>query len=238
METVELMPAATFLQEMKTKLDHDPVSHHILFTKMAGRRLSGTQLKRFAVQWYKTARDHKLAFPAIILNTPVDDVRFELIEILDDEYGHGDREKIHAKLLYRFVKVFFDSDEEVERVPKLPAVTNFGREVMDIWKNGHPVYAFGLHFSLEYLAKDLHATYSDALAKYEFLSEFHREYFLYHKVAEQQHADYSEYGFLYYSKLSGENQRLLEEGIEKGIQLLMDLWNDFDAHIFEEPAVI
>jgi pyrroloquinoline quinone (PQQ) biosynthesis protein C len=218
---------------MKQKLDESPVSSHKFLSEFLEKTLTKPQLKKFAVQWYKTARDHKLAFPAIILNTPIDDVRFELIEILDDEYGKGDRNKIHAKLLYRFVKKFYDSDEEVERVSKLPAVAIFGKEVMEIWKNGNHIYAFGLHFALEYLAQGLHAHFSDALVKYPFLSEEDREYFLYHKIAEQQHADFSEYGFLHYATCP-ENQELLEQGIEKGTELLLGLWDEFYIYIFDD----
>ncbi|ASU34263.1 iron-containing redox enzyme family protein [Mucilaginibacter xinganensis] len=233
METLQITPAEDFLAETKAMIDATPVSSHQFLSAFLEMDLSREQLKRFAVQWYKTARDHKMAFPAIVLNTPIDDIRFELIEILDDEYGKGNREKIHAKLLYRFVKVFYETDQEVELVPKLPAVGRFGKDVMEIWKNGEPVYAFGLHFALEYLAQDLHAHFSDALQKYDYLDENVREYFLYHKIAEQQHADFSEYGFIYYSAENMENRERLVQGIQKGVQLLTDLWDDFYKHIIE-----
>lgn len=238
--TFEAIPQdSEFLNLMKTKMHDHPVMHHRFLTEFEARYLSPDQMRRFAIQWYKTARAHKIAFPSLIYNIPDDDVRFELVIILLDEYGNGDRDKIHAKLLRNFLTRLGISDEEIENTPTLPAADQFSKEILGIWKDGNPVYAFGLHFALEYLAAGLHTHFSDGLAKYDFLSDSDREYFDYHKIAEQNHSDYSEYGIVYYSA-DPANHSLLEAGVDKGIELLGYLWDEFYAYVFvdDEAEVI
>jgi pyrroloquinoline quinone (PQQ) biosynthesis protein C len=211
------------------------VMHHKFLGDFETKVLTESQLKRFAIQWYKTARNHKEAFPALVYNTPNDDIRFDLIDILNEEYGNGNREQIHTRLLKRFLTALEISDQDIDEEETLPAVRRFGDEVLRIWKDGHPVYAFGLHFSLEFLAASLHSHFADGLQKYPFLTDYQREYFNYHKTAEQQHADFSENGMLTYAS-DPEAQALLLEGIDKGIELLGDLWDGFQAHIFKTTA--
>jgi pyrroloquinoline quinone (PQQ) biosynthesis protein C len=228
----EQVPEATeFLESLKAKMSASPVMHHPFLIGFESERLDGAQLRKFAVQWYKTARKHKEAFPALIYNVKADDVRFDLIDILNEEYGSGDREKIHARLLQRFLGALGVSDEDVRDTPTLPAVDFFGEEVLRIWRDDNEVYAFGLHFALEYLASSLHVHFADGLSKYASLTEFDTEYFNFHKVAEKQHSDFSEGGILFYG-ITEENRLLLRRGIETGIELLGRLWDDFQDYVF------
>jgi pyrroloquinoline quinone (PQQ) biosynthesis protein C len=221
-----------FLISVKDMMTHNFVMHHRFLKDFENNYLSKEQLIRFAIQWYKTARAHKEAFPVLIYNTPDDEVRFDLIEILNEEYGGGDREKIHAKLLRRFLTALSISEKNVEDSKTLGSVRNFGEEVLKIWKEGNPVYAFGLHFALEFLASSLHAHFADGLKKYDFLTDYDKAYFNYHKTAEPQHADFSENGMVLYAT-NQENQALLYEGVEKGIELLMQLWDEFYSFVFQ-----
>lgn len=232
MESTSLTKPIEFLKFIQDKIDNSGVTTHIFFHNFKSKQLTKNQLQRFALQWYLTARDHKLAFPAIVFNTPDDNIRFELIDILYDEYGKGNKEKIHAKLLLKFLMRLGISNEEIENTAKLSAVTKFGEDVLKIWKEANPVYAFGLHYSLEYTAQFLHSTFAEGLSKYPEYTVDDLEYFNYHKIAEQVHTDFSEVGFLTYSG-TNENQYLLELGVDKGINLLNDLWVDFDNHIFK-----
>ncbi len=222
-----------FLKQMKLKMSNHSAMNHEFLIRFEKEVLSIKSLRKFGVQWYKTAKKHKEAFPAIIYNVKDDDIRFDLIEILNEEYGTGDRTKIHARLLQKFLRALNVSDEDVENTETLPEVKVFGNEVLNIWKDGNEVYAFGLHFALEYLASSLHCHFSNGLEKYDFLSKSDREYFNFHKVAEVQHADFSENGMLIYGKTE-ENRKLLRKGVEKGVELMQMLWDSFYQHIFVE----
>lgn len=203
---------------------------HEFLTAFESRYLTKVQLKRFAIQWYKTAKRHKEAFPALIYNTKNDDVRFDLIDILNEEYGSGDREKIHSRLLFRFLVALELSEEDVMNTKTLSATQRFGDEVLQIWRDGNPVYAFGLHFALEFLAASLHTHFAKGLSKYPFLTDYDREYFNYHKTAEKQHADFSEQGMNLYA-VNEESKALLEAGVVKGIELLGSVWDEFTAEV-------
>jgi pyrroloquinoline quinone (PQQ) biosynthesis protein C len=230
---------AQVLASTKERLARHPATHHRFLLEFERQHLSDGQMERFAIQWYKTARGHKEAFPALIYNTRNDDIRCDLIEILSEEYGYGDRERIHAKLLKRFLSALSISDNDVENAETLPAVKRFVADVLSIWKEDDPIYAFGLHFSLEYLAASLHVHLANGLAKYAFLKEDDKEYFNYHKMAEQRHADFSEKGFVLYAT-DPENQPLLERGVDKGGELLDRLWDEFYYFIFmkEETSTV
>ncbi|MCI0597494.1 iron-containing redox enzyme family protein, partial [Candidatus Parcubacteria bacterium] len=65
------------------------------FTKKKTRE----EIEEFARQWYLAAYNHKRAFPFLPAITADDETRRELIEVLRDEYGNGDTNKVHAKLL-------------------------------------------------------------------------------------------------------------------------------------------
>jgi pyrroloquinoline quinone (PQQ) biosynthesis protein C len=220
-----------FVASQKTRMRESGVMDHPFLLRFASTRLDRDQLRRFAIQWYKTARAHKLAFPALVLNTRDDDIRFDLIEILNEEYGSGDREKIHARLLMHFLRALGAEEEDVEASPTLGAVDSFSKRVLAIWRDADPIRAFGLHFALEYLASALHAHFARGLRKYEFLSQQDRRYFDYHEEAEPHHADFSELGMHTYADTPS-NRCLLELGVEEGIQLLGQLWDEFDAHVF------
>jgi pyrroloquinoline quinone (PQQ) biosynthesis protein C len=231
MDDARANEAYNFVESMKLRMSGSPVMHHPFLTLFESECLSDVQLRRFAVQWYKTARKHKEAFPALVYNVKDDDVRFDLIEILNEEYGSGDRERIHARLLQRFLRALGVSEENVLSTPSLPAVDSFGEEVLRIWRDGDHVYAFGLHFALEYLASALHTHFAEGLSKYATLTEFDKEYFNFHRVAEKQHSDFSENGMLFYATTDG-NRLLLQNGVDKGVELLGRLWGEFQRHVF------
>ena len=232
---VERMSAHGFLATVKDMMAHEPVMHHPFLTEFERQVLDGRQLRRFAIQWYKTARAHKEAFPAIIYNTPDDDVRMELIDILYEEYGRGDREKVHANMLRRFLDALGITESDILNTEALPAVRQFSEEVKRIWRDGDPARAFGLHFALEFLASSLHVHFANGLQKYQTFTARDLEYFTYHKTAEQRHADYSESGFLLYASYP-ENRPLLEEGVTQGIDLLRDLWEGFYQYVFQSTC--
>src|SRR5437870_221653 len=97
-ETATEKHASECLAAAKTRMDRSSTINHRFLARFRDETLSRDQLRTFAVLWYKTAREHKLAFPALIWNLPDDDVRFDLIDILREEYGNGDRDMIHARL--------------------------------------------------------------------------------------------------------------------------------------------
>ena len=226
----ESRSADAFLAEVKAGMDRTTTMHHAFLSRFRDERLSTEELKTFGVLWYKVARMHKKAFPAVILNVTDDDVRFDLIEILREEYGNGDKRRIHARLLLRFLSALGLDEGDVDRATTPREVGRFGEEVLTIWKDGPEGRAFGLHFGLEYLASALHGYFADGLAKYEFLSRETREYFEYHRVAEVEHADHSEAGFRFYA--AGAARRELLCGVEDAVELLEGLWSAFDRYVF------
>lgn len=218
------------LASAKQRMEKSGVMDHRFLKRFRVDVLSRDQLRTFAVLWYKTARLHKLAFPALIWNVPDDDVRFDLIDILREEYGDGDRSMIHARLLLRFLSALGVTEGDVETAPTPLEIEQFGREVLATWRDAAPAQAFGLHFALEYLASALHVYFADGLLKYDFLTRHDREYFEYHRVAEEQHADHSEAGFLFYAETE-DGQALLTRGVEEGLALLRQLWTAFERLI-------
>src|SRR5437773_644497 len=104
-----------FLKTTKGRMLSDAIMHHRFLTEFERQELGRDELKKFAIQWYKTARAHKQAFPTLIYNTRDDEIRFDLIDILNEEYGDGNRELIHARLLMRFLNALGLSERDVEQ---------------------------------------------------------------------------------------------------------------------------
>lgn len=209
--------------------------HHPFLLRFEQGTLGRQGLARFIIQWCKTAKAHREAFPALIANIKNDDIRFELIEILYEEYGNGDRASIHARLLERLLRALGLTGSDVENTPTLPAITRFGSRILDIWGNGEHPIAFGLHFGLEYLASSQQQYCARGMAKYNFLSAHEREYFDLHAKAEIRHVAYSEAGFLHYAQVPINREKLII-GVRAAESLLGALWEEFDKFLFLFPA--
>jgi len=231
MQIAEFHTAEESLASIKSSMDPSRAKQHLFLLRFETGRLERDQLIRFALAWYHTARRHKEAFPVVVWNTLDDDVRFDLIEILREEYGNGNRENIHARMLLRFLRALGIGDSDIRNAVLPAEIERFGREVLRIWKDSPPARAFGLHFALEYLAAALHKHFAVGLEKYEFLKTADREYFDYHRVAEEQHADHSEAGYLYYAA-DPQQRDLLDSGVRDGMSLLESLWDAFNVYVF------
>jgi len=219
------------LERCKSEMDQSGVMHHRFLTRFEERMLSREELSAFMIQWYKTATAHRRAFPGLIGNIKDDEIRFELIEILYEEYGNGDRTRIHGKLLARLLRALDLTLDHVVAVKALPAVSQFNVAISDIWFNGEHSFAFGLHFGLEYLASSQQAYCARGMRKYRFLSEEDREYFDLHAEAEIRHVAYSENGFLHYAEDEEQREKLVA-GVREAIALLRALWDEFDGLLF------
>lgn len=224
--------SSELLEKTRTDLRAE-VLHHPFLHRFSAGELTSEQMRRFAVQWYLTAKLHKDAFPAIVLNTNDEDIRFDLIEILHEEYGSGDREKIHGRMLGRFVKSLGIDVSNISERDAIPGVRNFGDEVLRIWRDDPPARAFGVHFALETIAALFHGAFADGVATSRLTSE--TEYFDVHRTAEEGHADISVDGFVKYSGGDESRQQLLD-GIDSARQILKPLLDDLDKHVFAESA--
>jgi|HubBroStandDraft_2_1064218.scaffolds.fasta_scaffold03649_6 pyrroloquinoline quinone (PQQ) biosynthesis protein C len=223
------------VEEAQLILQSNLICQHQFLHHMNTFKLSGSQVRRFGIQWYKAATAHKRAFPGLIYNTIHDVVRFDLVHILRDEYGNGDVASIHAFMLLRFLNSLGYSEGDIAEFSTLPEIMEFSRRVDDIWLRQNPVKAFGVHYSLEVLAAKMHQSFGRGLRTAAGSAEFDLEYFNYHGVAEIEHADISDRGLLIYGE-HAENRALLTEGLEEGKDLICLLWDGLDKHVFGSDA--
>lgn len=103
MSTTTVTDTLSPAELLKEAVEH-PIMSHPFLDRFAAGELDDQGLRRFAVQWYKTARVHKRAFPYVVAVTRNDDIRFGLIHILNEEYGEGNSDRIHARLLERLLQ--------------------------------------------------------------------------------------------------------------------------------------
>lgn len=219
------------LEDCKGEMDRGGTMHHPFLLRFEKGMLVREQIAIFMIQWYKTAQAHREAFPGLIANIKDDDVRFELINILYEEYGSGDRSRIHVRILDRLLRALDLTLADVARTETLPATAHFSDVVSELWSNGEPPVAFGLHFGLEYLASAQQQHCARGIAKYEFLSSRDREYFDLHAEAEVRHVACSEAGFLRYAEDVRNHEKLLH-GVRTAGRLLGKLWDEFDELLF------
>jgi pyrroloquinoline quinone (PQQ) biosynthesis protein C len=228
---IDGLAGRALLEACKSDIDRGGVLHHPFLVRFENDLLDSVQLKLFAAQWYKTATAHREAFPALIANIKDDDLRFELIEILNEEYGNGNQTQIHARLLERWLRGIGLTVTEVDGVEPLTAIAAFSAGISEIWKNGAHPKAIGLHFGLEYLASAFQPHFSRGFAKYHFLTDSEREYFEVHAEAEIRHVAYSENGFLRYANHPSDRQKLVD-GLRTGQRLLGAVWDQFNGLVF------
>jgi pyrroloquinoline quinone (PQQ) biosynthesis protein C len=215
------------LEETTQSLRAEVAAHPFLDRFRSGP--DRTQMSRFAVQWHITAKLHKDAFPAVILNTPDEETRFDLIEILREEYGSGDREKIHTKSLRRFLISLGVDPHQIADGGAIPEVKHFGDTVLSVWRDASPARAFGLHFALETIASLVHDAFAEGIMASQIPLD--NEYFEMHRTAEQGHADVSIGGFLRYA-LTLEDRTQLLRGVEDARELLRSLLDGLMAYVF------
>jgi pyrroloquinoline-quinone synthase len=215
----------------RTMLDKSGVKKHEFLRRMSDGGLSNEQVRQFAIQWFKAASAHKKAFPALIYNTSDDVVRFDLIRILRDEYGNGDVEYIHARLLKRFLHAVGISDKEVLDTSVAEEISEFSNQIENVWLQGHPVEAFGVHYALEFLASEMHEAFFKGLNSLNRWDSNDLEYFEYHGRVEAEHADISDRGFDIYCNETA-NVRYLVKGLNTGIDLMRLLWDGLNRQVF------
>ena len=219
------------LQQLERELDTSPAmaSCHPFFSRFSGEK-TPEQVGRFATQWYAAARNHKKAFPFLVAITQDDETRRELIEILRDEYGNGESDRIHAKLLGRFMTEGVGvSTDQIDSLEIIPEVAEFGDTTLRIWRDGDPVVAYGYHYALERIAASIHPVFFEGLMNCGFPPDS-LEYFRYHSRAEEEHVHAAEAGFLRYDA-EGDGAKL-RQGAELGVAALTKMWDGFNRHVF------
>ncbi|HYF29129.1 MAG TPA: iron-containing redox enzyme family protein [Candidatus Paceibacterota bacterium] len=219
------------LKQLERELDASPAmaSHHPFFSRFSGEKTS-EQIARFAAQWYLAARNHKRAFPFLVAITEDDETRRELIEILRDEYGNGEPDKVHARLLRKFmIEGAGLSADQIDSLEMIPEVAEFGETTLKVWRDGDPIVAYGYHYALERIAASIHPAFFEGLKGNGF-SPDSLEYFQYHSRAEEEHVHAAEAGFLRYDA-EGDGEKL-RQGAELGAAALAKMWDGFDRHVF------
>jgi pyrroloquinoline quinone (PQQ) biosynthesis protein C len=225
--------SSTFLLHCQSLLKEGDTLHHVFLKKIKNEKLSEKQFRIFLSHWYQMSKSHREAFPRLIANIIDDEVRFDLIGILYEEYGDGNRGMIHGKILERMLTALEINKNFALNTTPLIATTAFNDTVKSVWLNGEHAYAYGLHFGLEYLATEQQRYFSNGMLKYNFLSKHSREYFELHAEAEVRHVQESEFGFEFYAA-NPDNQKLLEKGTLLAKELLSNLWNEMDKVVFDK----
>ena len=140
-------------------------------------------------QWYIAARKHKELFPWLVAITKIDPVRYELIQILHDEYGKGNPLFIHGNLLEQTVRFLGIHPTEIT-----PAKGNqvFAETTEQVWKNEkEPITSYGYHQYLEESSSILHKKLYALLHN---VPDVYKLYSSYHEFAETEHARISAKG--------------------------------------------
>ncbi len=189
----------------------EELKQHPLF---ALKDLSSEDLRWTFGQWRYAAKKHKEIFAYLIAITKKDRVRYELIQILYDEYGKGNPLFIHGDLLIQTLKYLEVIENEI-----VPTEKNlrFVETVDKLWKDeSHPAVAYGCHLIFEEFGMLIHpklyALLNDVPAEYKLYSA-------YHNFAEIEHAEHAFKGMSDYSEEASQ----LENGIRQGFSALLDL---------------
>lgn len=183
--------------------------------------------RRFAVQWYKAATAHKKSFPGLVYNVQNDEIRLSLIDILNEEYGFGELDQVHARVLWRFLEALGISLEDVEAEAAEEGVAYFSRHVDEAWLNSDPDFAYGVHYALEFLAANMHKAFYANVARLG-LPEEAIAYFRIHSVAEVEHAEKARRG-LSLLGTDGETQERVAAGMALGTELVEKLLDGLAA---------
>ncbi len=207
-----------FVDESVSRLERSRSFGHPFLASLRAGSMSGPGARAFAVQWYKAATAHKRAFPGLIYNTRDDELRVQLIEILHEEYGFGDSQRVHARILEKFLHALDIDPEATVDMPTDPRVQEFSDRVDELWSRGDYVKAFGVHFALEFLAANMHQAFHTAVQTLG-LEPDAIEYFQLHSIAEEEHAKLAERGV---GHLCGDedNQRKLMDGMREGAEVV------------------
>jgi pyrroloquinoline quinone (PQQ) biosynthesis protein C len=228
--------ADALLCDCKEEMRAGAVMHHRFLREFQRGGLSRVRLCSFLIQWFKMSTAHRRAFPALVANVKDDDVRFDLVGILNEEYGEGDRSRIHVRLLERLLSAVGVNVATARAARPLSSVVTFESKLFDIWSNSTEAEAFGLHFGLEYLASAQQHYCAVGMRSYSDLTPFDREYFDLHAEAELRHIATSEGGFLHYGR-TPEGPGLLRRGVALANRLLGDVWDDFDTLLYFDRSV-
>lgn len=212
-----------FVSASNNLLDKGRASSHPFLKHFREDYFDFEDLHFFAVQWHLTARAHRLSFPWLIAAIEDETVRFDLVCILHEEYGEGDRKKLHVDLLAQFLATFGETKASVLDIEPIPPVATFHSELRKTWQTGD-ARAFGLQYGLECLAREMQICFAEGLLKYNYISSESRQYFDIHAEAEKRHVSVTENGLDYYLHQDNGYDQLLS-GVVLADNLLTDIWD-------------
>jgi pyrroloquinoline quinone (PQQ) biosynthesis protein C len=191
---------------------------HPLLDAMRSDLSTQDTARQFAVQWYKAATAHKKSFPGLVYNVKNDEVRLGLIDILYEEYGFGELDKVHARLLEGFLEALGLSAEDANAANSADGVAYFSHHVDECWLKADADFAYGVHYALEFLAANMHKAFYANVARLG-LSEEAICYFKLHSTVEEEHAEKAHKGLT----ILANNEQAIERlsaGMKRGTHLV------------------
>ena len=200
---------------------------HPFLDELRSTEMTRGAATRFAAQWYQAAIAHKKSFPGLIYNSPDDHVRLQLIEILREEYGFGHKDRIHSRILLKFLKALGLDMAAALATPPESGVDDFAKGVDVAWTQRDPVRAFGVHFALEFLAANMHGAFYAGVQTLG-LEPDDIEYFRIHSTAEIEHSRIAEAGMRYLASDPSNAEQLLV-GVNEGADLVKTLLDGLEV---------
>lgn len=223
-------PRSEFVGSAQLLLDKGRAANHRFLEQFRKEHIDFEGLRFFAIQWFLTARAHRLAFPFLIAAIEDEAVRFDLVCILYEEYGQGNRSELHVDLLAQFLLPFGITKEAALNHEPISEVSNFHARLRETWQSGDAT-AFGLQYGLEYLAQSMQVCFAQGLLKYDYIHARARAYFDLHAEAEVRHVSETENGLDYFLEKNNGHARLMS-GVQLADTLLASVWDGMHAEIF------
>ncbi|MDV3277406.1 MAG: iron-containing redox enzyme family protein [Nitrososphaerales archaeon] len=207
-----------------------PAIHNDFLTRFSEAKVSDTEFKQFATEFFHFSRTFPAILANLLVNTPDEAEAFELTKVLTSELGDGDPSKRHELLFRRFLASVGIDSRQVITKPMKPTTKAYLDGLWELYGGSDHARALGASFGLENMAIPMWDQLIPGLSqiKKRKIPQMDMEYFTFHRELETQHEDAMEE----VAEIVGNDpavQKSFESGIREALGLLHGFWTGLAA---------
>lgn len=229
------MSAATFLQELKQRVQDHAFLRHPFLQAFASQPLTRAQAKRFALLYYPHILRTRLYQANTLGITPDETIQAVFADILYDEYGNGDSTRSHMAVYRKLLGALDVTAEEIANPPIIPEQQAYIDTMMRITQGSDWLAAVGVAgIAGEWPIPAYYRILLQGLRAVPGLSDDDLELFIGHIELDIHHSQLIEDAILPYVQ-TVEGQQALWRGIELNLNARIVQLNGLYREVLSSP---
>ncbi|HXN07411.1 MAG TPA: iron-containing redox enzyme family protein [Nitrospiria bacterium] len=220
-----------FIQELQSEIKHHEAVNHPFLKKFSTLPLSLEQIRTFGLQHYQLVRIFVNYMTNLEPRIPDPSVTASFRSVYDDEFGQATIFRSHPALYRNFLKKLGLEDNHWGRVTPLPEVYEFVELHKEMTREADFRFALGaIGPGHEFSIPKMFGFLVDGIKKNTALEEEDYEYFTFHIIQDQHHAEVFNELISHFNK--EEDQKQIRAGALRSLEARKRFWDGLEREVF------